>query len=101
MTTPLVAEGGLPVVVAQALDDRTLPPVARLAMWYLHRVLDFHEFRERKAESLASMMGIEPQTAGRALRVLVESGYLEQSVKRRPRAYRLPWSRRTTPARAA
>jgi hypothetical protein len=97
---PPIAESGLPVVVAQALEDRSLPPVARLAMWYLHKILDFVEFREVKSASLALLMGVEDQSAGRACRILVERGYLDEHGKRRPRAYRMPWSRRSTPSRA-
>lgn len=106
MTGPhctLVTAGSVPRVVEQAMEDRALRPVDRLAMWYLSRhYLDFHEFREVKTTALAAMMGIEDQTAGRALRTLVARGYLdEQRGDRRSRAFRMPWSRRTTRASAA
>lgn len=91
----------IPTVVAQALEDRELPPVARLAMWYLSRRLDFLEFRDVKTESLATEMGIKATTAGQALHLLVARGYLDESGRRKPRAFRLMWSRRTSTARAA
>lgn len=103
MTGPhctLVTAGSVPRVVEQALEDRSLRPVDRLAMWYLARhYLDFYEFREVKTTALAKLMGIEDQTAGRALRALVDRGYLDcQQGDRRARAFRMPWSRRTTRA---
>lgn len=106
MTAPtctLIAQHGLPRVVEQALDDRALRPVDRLAMWYLAKhYLDFYEFREVKTVALAVTMGIEDQTAGRALRTLVGRGYLdERTAGRRARAFRMPWSRRTTRGIAA
>lgn len=104
MTAPscsLIAQHGLPVVVLQALDDVGLPPMARLMMWHLRLRLDLVEFREVYVESIAKEMRIEDQSAGRLLRTLVETGYLEMHTKRRPRAYRFFWSRRTSSARAA
>lgn len=99
----LITGGSLPRVVEQALDDRSLRPVERLAMWHLARnYLDFHEFREVKTTSLANDMGIEDQTAGRCLRILVERGYLDaQRGDRRSRLFRMPWTRRAPKSRAA
>ena len=97
----LLAQHGLPLVVHQALRDRRLRPVDRLAMYCLSDLLDFTEYREVKSTVVASLMGIEDQTAGRALRSLVAAGYLDEHSKRRPRAYRMPWSRRQTAVRAA
>jgi hypothetical protein len=96
----LVTAGSVPRVVEQAMEDAALRPIDRLAMWYLSRhYLDLVEFREVKTTSLASAMGIEDQTAGRALRALIERGYLdEQRKSRRARAFRLPWCRRASPA---
>lgn len=90
-----------PLVVAQALDDTSLPPVARLTMWYLRQRLDLIEFREVYTVSVAAEMRVEPQSAGRALRLLTENGYLEEHEKRRPRAFRFPQSRRVDVKRAA
>ena len=103
MTGPsctLMTAGSVPRVVEQALDDGGMSPVTRLVMWVLARsYLDFVEFREVKTTSLASAMGIEDQTAGRALRTLVDRGYLEERrTSRRARAFRMPWSRRATTA---
>lgn len=91
----------VPLVVVQALDDTQLPPAARLAMWHLRRRLDVLEFREVYAVSIAAEMRVEPQSAGRSLRLLTEKGYLEEHAKRRPRAYRFPQSRRVDMQRAA
>ena len=104
MTGPacgLLASHGLPTVVSQALDDRALTPTARLAMWYLVKRLDVVEYREVYVESLAHEMGIQDTTCGQALRLLIARGYLDEHTKRKPRALRFPWSRRTTHARAA
>lgn len=97
----LVTGGSVPRVVEQALDDRALPPMARLMMWHLRHRLDFMEFREVKAASLAADMRIKESTVGQMLTMLVERGYLEESGKKKPRAFRMPWSRRTTQARSA
>jgi Fic family protein len=99
----LLTAGSVPRVVEQAMEDRLLRPADRIAMWYLARhFLDFHEFRLVKVAALASLMGVEDQTAGRALRTLVARGYLdEQAADRRSRAFRMPWTRRGTPALAA
>lgn len=99
--TTLVARHGLPSVITQALDDVALPPAARLLMWHLRLRLDLTVFREQKAESLAREMRIKETTVGQMLRLLVVQGYLEEHGKRKPRAFRFPWSRRTTRERAA
>lgn len=104
MTGPhctLITAGSVPRVVEQALDDVQLPPVARLMMWHLAKRLDLFEYREVKNASIAAEMRIEDQTAGRALRVLVDRGYLdERRGHRRARAFRMPWSRRAILAAA-
>jgi DNA-binding MarR family transcriptional regulator len=99
----LITAGSVPRVVEQALDDQSLRPVERLAMWHLSRhYLDFHEYREVKTTALAKHMGIEDQTAGRALRSLVDRGYLDQQRgDRRARAFRMPWTRRAAAKSAA
>ena len=99
--TTLMATHGMPLVVQQALSDRQLRPVDRLAMFFLAALLDFNDYREVKVMSLASTMGVEEQTAGRAIRTLVARGYLDQHAKRKPRAFRMPWSRLATEKRAA
>lgn len=100
-TCSLVTGGSLPRVVEQALDNVKLPPSARLVMWHLRHRLDFVEYREVKAESLASEMEIKETTVGQMLTLLVDRGYLDESGKRKPRAFRMPWSRRTSKSRAA
>ena len=105
MTAPhctLVTAGSVPRVVEQALEDRSLSPTARLTMWYLARHwLDLFEYREVKSVALAVQMGVEDQTAGKALRTLVQRGYLDEHPTRKPRALRMPWTRRASVARAA
>lgn len=76
----------------QAMKDRELSPTTRIVMWYMQDRLAVHEYREVYTLSLASEVGVEPQTLGRCLRSLVESGYLLER-GRRPRSYRLVWSR--------
>jgi hypothetical protein len=90
-----VAESGLPMVIVQALDDRRLARVSRGVMWKLRLRLDFLEFRPLKMELVAFDVGIKPQQAGRAMRELVQAGYLDQQPGAvRPGCYRMPWSRR-------
>jgi hypothetical protein len=91
----LLAVHGLPVVVAQALDDLSLPPSARLMMWHLRLRLDFVHFREVKAASIAHEMRLREETASRTLLLLVERGYLRGAPRTigGARAYCLPWSR--------
>lgn len=97
----LVSDGGLPVVVRQALDDDRLPPAAKAVIWYLHSVLDFHAYREQKVESVARGAGVKDRTAARMLLLLVARGYLDEHGTQRPRAFRMPWSRRQSMERRA
>lgn len=97
----LLARQGLPRVVHQALADRQLSPVARLAMWYLVDWLDFVEYREVKASALATEMGTKDRTAVWVLQQLADRGYLDAHARRRPRAFRLPQSRRKSERAAA
>ena len=105
MTAPhctLVTAGSVPRVVDQAMRDRSLRPADRLAMYFLMDLLDVVQYTPVTSTGLAHVMGIEDQTAGRALRTLVERGYLdEKRIGGRSRAFRMPWSRRVTAARAA
>lgn len=91
MTSPMQA---VPPVVAEALGDTSLPPFARLAMWHLASRLDVHEFREVKIISLAHEMRCKDVTGGEVVRRLIAEGYLDLHPKRKPRALRLPWTRR-------
>jgi len=99
----LIAQHGLPVVVAQALRDLTLPQGARLMMFYLTDYLDFVEYREVKVASLASAMKTHHRSTGRLLALLVSRGYLRcrPRVRNSPRAYVMPWSRVANERRAA
>ena len=89
------------LAVEQALDDVSLPPAARLTMWHVRKRLTMQAFTEVKAESLAAEMRVKDPTVGQMLTLLVQRGYLEESSKKKPRAFRLPWSRRTSTERAA
>jgi hypothetical protein len=89
------------LAVEQALDDVSLPPAARLTMWHIRKRLTMVAFTEVKAESLANEMRVLDTTVGKMLTLLVERGYLEESGKKKPRAFRLPWSRRAYTERAA
>jgi hypothetical protein len=89
------------LVVEQALDDVSLPPAARLTMWHIRKRLTMQAYTEVKAESLANEMRVLDTTVGKMLTLLVERGYLEESGKKKPRAFRLPWSRRGGLERAA
>jgi hypothetical protein len=90
----------LPWVVRQALDDTTLPALARLTMWHLSRYLDTHEYRELKVVALAHEMRCKDVTCAQNLRLLLAKGYLDEHKTRKPRALRLPASRRVSPSRA-
>lgn len=90
-----------PRVVTQALSDVQLPDAARLIMWHLSFRLDLVEYREVYAESLANESRRKVTTVGQMLTLLVHRGYLDESTKKKPRAFRLPFSRRTSGARAA
>jgi hypothetical protein len=92
----------MPRSVEQAMRDHDLSPIARVAMYGLMCRLSFVTYTPVKAESLARDLGCTPQCTARALRVLVDRGYLDElPERRRPRYYRLPWSRREPAARAA
>ncbi len=88
-------------VVCQAQDDLKLPPAARSLMWFIGKRLTHYEFREVYTESIAKDAGMKDVTAGQMLKLLVHRGYLEEHDKRRPRAFRLPVSRRMSSSRAA
>ncbi|MFN8995494.1 MAG: hypothetical protein ACK5X3_17770 [Pseudomonadota bacterium] len=88
--------------VQQALDDVSLPHVARLMMWHLNKRLDGYEFREVKLASLAAEMRVKETTAGQTLALLHTTGYLDmRQGLGRTKAYRLQWSRRQSRALAA
>jgi DNA-binding IclR family transcriptional regulator len=70
-------------------------------MWHIRKRLTMVAFTEVKAESLANEMRVLDTTVGKMLTLLVERGYLEESGKKKPRAFRLPWSRRAYTERAA
>jgi hypothetical protein len=97
-STAREAPQGVPIVVRQALDDVQLPPSARLMMWHVQAWLDFHEYRALKGITLAHEMRIRETTASKALSLLVDRGYLDESADGgrggRARAFRLPFSRR-------
>ncbi len=86
--------------VRQALGDVQLPPNARLMMWHLSARLHVMEYREVKLSSIAMEMRIRETTAGQVLSRLVSEGYLDEAPGRRPRAFRLQWSRRQDKALA-
>jgi predicted ArsR family transcriptional regulator len=88
-------------VIRQALGDVTLPATARLMMWHLSLRLCLSEYREVYTESIANEMRIKANTASVTLDTLVSRGYLDESGKKKPRAFRLPFSRRQSLARAA
>ena len=92
---------GVPPVVAQALSDTSLPDTARLMMWHLVARLDYTMFREVYVLSIANEMRRKETTAGQMLTLLVARGYLIESVKRKPRAFRFPLSRIASEERAA
>ncbi len=96
-----VADASVPLVVAQAVDDVDLPDAARLTMWHLRRRLNTRDFVEVYAESLATETRRRMTTVGQMLTLLVRRGYLEESAKKRPRAFRFPSSRKAWRARAA
>lgn len=89
----------VPPAVDQALGDTEMPPAARLMMWHLAARLDLMEYTNVKAESLAREMKLAGTTVSHMLTLLVERGYLSENGQRKPRAFRMPWSRRTGKAR--
>ena len=89
------------LAVQQALDDVSLPPAARLTMLHISKRLTMTAFSEVKTESLAHEMRVMDTTVGKMMTILVERGYLDESGKKKPRAFRLPWSRRDGIERAA
>jgi DNA-binding IclR family transcriptional regulator len=70
-------------------------------MWHIRKRLTMTAFAEVKAESLAAEMRLKDTTVGQMLTLLVQRGYLDESGKKKPRAFRLPWSRRVSTERAA
>lgn len=76
-----------PPVVKQAVRDRRLAPLDKLAAMALWQELSPLRFLPMKAETLGAIVGAKRQSAARSLSALVRAGYL---LERRagPRAVR-------------
>lgn len=87
----------IPALLAAATDRHLHgAPLAYPVLLHLTEVLSLTEFRPVKAWAVADRLHIKPHTAGRALRVLTDRGYLERGEDdaRGVGRYRLCWSPR-------
>lgn len=75
----MAADLPLPYALDEVPLDPELDGTPTKVYLYLIRRLDRAEYRPVKAWALAVALQIRPQTAGKALRVLVEKGYLQQA----------------------
>lgn len=88
-----------PAMVAASDDDRLRGAPLDVYVWLCCHRLDFVEFRGVKVAALAITRRIKPDTASRALRLLVEYGYLERRYEHRAGyEYRLRLTRATAAA---
>ncbi len=88
-----------PPAERDAKHDRALRGTPLTVYLYLLEVLDFVEPRSRKTSALALELGIKEERVSRALKLLVDRGYLWRSPpqKYQVRDYRLYWSRANPP----
>lgn len=85
-----------------ALSDNRIKGPPRDLLAYLAKVLDFAEWRRLKLWPVAKELQMKPVTAGRAMKRLIDCGYVRQGPREKqgPRSYRLVFSR-GTPIRQA
>jgi predicted transcriptional regulator len=70
--------------LAEASTDERLKGAPLQVLVYLHRVLDPGEWRPLKLEPLADILKMEKATVGRAMKRLVECGYVREGHRARP-----------------
>lgn len=80
-----------PPAMRQAMADRRLTLLDRHALLVLWHELSPAEYRPMKSEALASLLGVRRESAARALRRLLSTGYLTvtQPDPRAPRLFLL------------
>lgn len=65
--------------LATAAEDRTLKGMPFCVYgWLLCHRLDFEDYCSLKIDGLAQTLQMAPRTASRAVRLLVEGGYIER-----------------------
>ena len=84
MTTPTL----YPPALQQGWRDRRLTPQEKHALSVLWQELSCAEYRPMKSEALGALLDIKRENAARALRRLLETGYLVMT-QPDPRAPRL------------
>lgn len=83
----------------QALADASRDPTLRgsplvVYVWLIYNHLDQTELRPLKIEGAATVLRMKPDTVSRALRLLVDGGYLHREYKPRDGYwYRIRWAR--------
>lgn len=83
-----------PALIAASDDDRLRGAPLDVYLWLCCHRLDFVEYRPVKIDGLATSRRIKSDTASRAMRLLVEYGYLERRYQqRRGYDYRLRLTR--------
>lgn len=83
-----------PALVSASTDDQLRGAPLDVYLWLCCHRLDFIEYRPVKIGGLATSRRLKSDTASRALRILVERGYIERRyLQREGYTYRLRLTR--------
>ena len=84
----------MPALVTASTDQRLRGAPIGVYLWLVCHHLDFEAYRALKIDGLATSLRVKRHTASRALRVLVEGGYVERRGRQATGyEYRLRWTR--------
>lgn len=80
----------------EGLDDPEIRGAPKELYAALRKRLDFLQFRPLKIWPIAQELKMNKSVAGRAMKRLVEHGYIDEGPRTKPggRSYRLFWSRK-------
>lgn len=85
----------MPAMVSASTDQRLRGAPIGVYLWLVCHMLDFEDFRALKIDGLAMSLRVKRHTASRALRLLVDGGYVERRGQQATGyEYRLRWTKR-------
>lgn len=88
---------GLPLIAQARADLELVGWRLNVLLALAHELLDVHEFRRVKVDTVAHLCGCSRDTAHQALRALTERGYLDKHDAIDGAEYRLFWTRSVRP----
>lgn len=84
----------IPALVEASTDPRLRGAPLGVYVWLICHRLDFTHYKPLKIDGLAVSLQVKRDTASRALRLLVDGGYLDRrGVAQSGYEYRLWWTR--------